>query len=430
MGTVFDRIKESVQKFSRNAVADEDAVEELVNDIQRDLIQADVDIELVQELSDSIRSEALKEEAPEGLTRKEHVLEVVYSELEALLGKEAEPRQEPHTVLLCGLFGAGKTTTAGKIADFYRKRELKPGLIAADTDRPAAVDQLEQIAEQVDAEFYGEKDTDDPVGVVRRGRQELDADVVIVDSAGRNSLDEDLRRELSEMSRVAEPDERYLVVPADLGQSAGPQAEEFADAVDITGVVVTKMDSSAKAGGALVACREAGAQVEFVGTGEEMQDLEVFDPVSFVEEMLGQPDLESLLEKVEELDTDPEELLEGEFTLEDFRDQISQVTDTGIMEDMMQQLPIGGQMPDNLADITEQKVGSYETVMESMTEEELQEPDVIGRSRRERIARGAGVPEEEVRELLKHFRQTRNMMDKMGSGGRGNMQQMMQKLGL
>jgi signal recognition particle subunit SRP54 len=427
---VFDRIKESVQKFSRNAVADEDAVEELVNDIQRDLIQADVDIELVQELSDSIRTEALKEEAPEGFTRKEHVLEVVYSELESLLGEEAEPRQEPHTVLLCGLFGAGKTTTAGKIADFYRKRELKPGLIAADTDRPAAVDQLEQIAEQVDAEFYGEKDTDDPVGVVRRGRQELDADVVIVDSAGRNSLDEDLRRELSEMSRVAEPDERYLVVPADLGQSAGPQAEEFADAVDITGVVVTKMDSSAKAGGALVACREAGAQVELVGTGEEMQDLEVFDPVSFVEEMLGQPDLESLLEKVEELDTDPEELLEGEFTLEDFRDQISQVTDTGIMEDMMQQLPIGGQMPDNLADITEQKVGSYETVMESMTEEELQDPDVIGRSRRERIARGAGVPEEEVRELLKHFRQTRNMMDKMGSGGRGNMQQMMQKLGL
>ena len=427
---MFDRIKESVQKFSRNAVADEDAVEELVNDIQRDLIQADVDIELVQELSDSIRTEALKEEAPEGLTRKEHVLEVVYSELEALLGKEAEPRQESHTVLLCGLFGAGKTTTAGKIADFYRKRELKPGLIAADTDRPAAVDQLEQIAEQVDAEFYGEKDADDPVEVVRRGRQELDADVVIVDSAGRNSLDEDLRRELSEMSRVAEPDERYLVVPADLGQSAGPQAEEFADAVDITGVVVTKMDSSAKAGGALVACRKAGAQVEFVGTGEEMQDLEVFDPVSFVEEMLGQPDLESLLEKVEELDTDPEELLEGEFTLEDFRDQISQVTDTGIMEDMMQQLPIGGQMPDNLADITEQKVGSYETVMESMTEEELQEPDVIGRSRRERIARGAGVPEEEVRELLKHFRQTRNMMDKMGSGGRGNMQQMMQKLGL
>nr|EGQ39742.1 MAG: signal recognition particle GTPase [Candidatus Nanosalinarum sp. J07AB56] len=427
---MFDRIKESVQKFSRNAVADEEAVEELVNDIQRDLIQADVDIELVQELSDSIRSEALKEEAPEGLTRKEHVLEVVYGKLEALLGEEAEPQQEPHTVLLCGLFGAGKTTTAGKIADFYRKRELKPGLIAADTDRPAAVDQLEQIAGQVGAEFYGEKDADDPVEVVRRGRQELDADVVVVDSAGRNSLDAPLREELSEISEVAEPDERYLVTPADLGQSAGSQAEEFADAVDITGVVVTKMDSSAKAGGALIACQKAGSQVEFVGTGEEMHDLEVFDPVSFVEDMLGQPDLESLLEKVEELDADPGELLEGEFTLEDFREQISQVTDTGIMEDMMQQLPIGGQMPDNLADITEQKVGSYETIMESMTEEEMRDPDVIGRDRRERIAHGAGVPEEEVRELLKHFRQTRNMMDKMGSGGRGNMQQMMQKLGL
>jgi len=170
---MFDKIKESVQKFSSKSVADKEAVENLVKDIQRDLIRADVDVSLVSELSDEIREEALEDELPSGLTRKEHVLEIVYNKLEELLGEEAEIEIEAQKILLCGLYGAGKTTTAGKLADFYRKRGLKPGVIAADTDRPAAYDQLKQLAEDIDVSFYGEKEAEDPVSVVRNGQNSL-----------------------------------------------------------------------------------------------------------------------------------------------------------------------------------------------------------------------------------------------------------------
>ena len=429
---MFDRIKESVQKFSRKNVADKEAVEELVKDIQRDLIQADVDVSLVSDISDEIREKALEDEVPSGLTRKEHVLEIVYNKLEELLGDEAEIEIEPQTILLAGLYGAGKTTTTGKLADFYRKRGLKVGVIAADTDRPAAYDQLKQIAEDVDVEFYGEKDAEDPVKVVENGKKALDVDVLIVDSAGRDSLNEELSEELSQMEKALQPDEKYLVMPADIGQSAKKQAEQFDDAVGITGVIVTKMDSSAKGGGALVACEHSGAQVQFVGTGEQMDELEPYDPVEFVSQMIGQPDLESLLEKIEEMDTDPEALLEGDFTLEDFQDQMSQVTDTGMMEEMFQQLPIGGsQIPDNISNMTEGKIQSYSVIMDSMTEEEKKDPSIIKRDRIERIADGSGKTERDVRDLLKHYRQTKNMMDKFDKKSlkRGNMQDMMKNLG-
>ncbi len=431
---MFDRIKDSIEKFSSRNVADKEAVEQLVKDIQRDLIQADVDVALVSELSDEIREEALDEEVPSGLTRKEHVLEIVYNKLEDLLGEEAEVEVEPKNILLCGLYGAGKTTTTGKLADYYRKRGLKVGVIAADTDRPAAYDQLEQIAEDVDVEFYGEKDAEDPVKVVENGMDAIDADVTIVDSAGRNSLSDELKQELSSMEEAFNPDEKYLVMPADIGQSATQQAENFEEAVGINGVIVTKMDSSAKGGGALVACERSGASVQFVGTGERMEDLEVYDPVDFVSEMIGQPDLESLLEKIENLDTDPEALLEGEFTLEDFKDQMESVSGAGIMDEMMDQLPFGkNQVPDNMAQMTEEKISTYTYIMDSMTEEEMADPSIINKSRSERIANGSGRSRGEVRDLIKHYRQTKNMMDKFDKGAMkrgGGMQDMLKNLGI
>ena len=427
---MFDRVKESIQKFSSKSGIDKEAVEQLVKDIQRDLIQADVDVGLVSELSDEIREEAL-EGKKDGLSRKEHVLETVYNKMEELLGEEPEIEVKPQKILLCGLYGVGKTTTAGKLADYYRKRGLKTGLIAADTDRPAAYEQLEQLAEQADSEFYGNPEEEDPSKVVEEGLERIDADVIIVDSAGRNSLDEELKEELAEVNKVLNPDESYLVMPADIGQAAKDQSSSFDEAVGISGVIVTKMDSSAKGGGALVACSTSGAQVKFIGTGEQVGDLEVYDPVKYVSEMLGQPDLESLLEKVEQLDTDPEELLEGEFTLRQFKDQISQVTEAGMMEEMMKQLPFGGKLPDNISQMTEEKASSYEFIIDSMTDDEVNDPSVINKSRRERIAKGSGQSTDEVRELIKHFQQTKNMMDKMDKGSmkRGNMQDMMNKIG-
>lgn len=429
---MFDKIKDSIQKFSSKGVADEEAVNQLVKDIQRDLIKADVDVTLVQELSDEIKEEALKEDLPSGLTRKEHVVEIVYNKLENLLGEEAEIQIEPHTVLLAGLYGAGKTTTAGKLADYYRKRGLKTGLIAADTDRPAAHEQLKQLAEDADTEFYGEKNNDDPVEIIENGKEKLDADMIIVDSAGRNSLDQELTTQLQKMSQAIQPDEKYLVIPADIGQSAKTQAQQFDEAIDITGVIVTKMDSSAKGGGAITACKQANAQVKFIGDGETLTDIKKFRPVDYVSQMIGQPDLESLLEKVEQLDTDPEEMLEGDFTLEDFQQQISQVTDAGMMEEVMQQLPFGSsKMPDNLANMTEKQVSNYNYIIDSMTKEEKQDPSMINKNRVERIAKGSGTTTEQVRNLVKHYRQTKNMMDKFDKKDmkRGNMQNMMNKMG-
>ena len=429
---MFDKIKDSIQKFSSSNTADEEAVEQLVKDIQRDLIKADVDVSLVSNLSDEIREESLGDKK-DGLSRKEHVLEVVYNKLENLLGEKAEIEIEPQTILLAGLYGAGKTTTTGKLADFYRKRGMKVGVIAADTDRPAAYNQLKQIADDVDANFYGEKNAEDPVKVVQNGKKELDVDVLIVDSAGRNSLNSELKEELSDMEKTLQPDQKYLVIPADIGQSARKQAENFNEAVGLSGVIVTKMDSSAKGGGALVACDHADISVKFIGTGEKMGDLEIYDPVDFVSDMIGQPDLESLLEKIEELDTDPEAILEGEFTLEDFQEQMASVTDSGMMEEMMSQLPFSSdQIPDNVANLTEGKIGSYNTIIDSMTQKEINDPSVINKERRERIAEGSGTTVEEVQELIKHYRQTKNMVDKFDkkSMKRGNMQNMMQKMGL
>ena len=430
---MFDRIKDSIQKFSSGSVADEEAVKELVKDIQRDLIQADVDVDLVSDISDRIETEALDEEVPDGVTRKEHVLKIVYDTLEEMLGEAADTEEEPGDILLCGLFGAGKTTTAGKLADFYRKRGFKVGVIAADTDRPAAFEQLQQVAEDAGAAFYGRKEAEDPAKVVSEGKEELDVDITIVDSAGRNSLDESLREELSAIEEVFRPEQKYLVMPADIGQSAKEQAEMFDEAIGINGVIVTKMDSSAKGGGALVACADSEASVKFVGTGEKMGDLEVYDPVDFVSDMIGQPDLESLLDKIQELDTDPEELLEGEFTLHDFRSQMEQVTDAGIMDEMMSQLPFSqGQLPSNMADMTEGKIQRYSILMDSMTDEEMKDPSIISGERKTRIAEGSGTSKSEVGELLNHYRQAKNMMDKFDKGSmqRGNMKQMMSKLGL
>jgi len=431
---MFDKIKDSVQKFSNRGVADKEAVEELVKDIQRDLIKADVDVGLVSDLSDQIREQALKDDLPSALIRKEHVLEIVYNKLEELLGDEAQVEIEAQNILLAGLYGAGKTTTTGKLADFYRKRGLKVGVIAADTDRPAAFEQLQQVAEDVEAQFYGEKDAEDPVKVVKNGMEALDdVDVKIVDSAGRNSLNDGLKQELADIADVMNPDKKYLVIPADIGQSAKDQAQSFDEAVGINGVIVTKMDSSAKGGGALVACENSGAQVTFIGTGEEMGDLEIYDPVDFVSDMIGQPDLESLLEKIEEMDTDPEEILEGDFTLEDFQQQMEQVTGSGMMDDLMEQLPFSSsQIPDNMSDMTEGKIDSYNVIIDSMTPEEKTDPDIIKKSRVERIANGSGTSKNDVRELLKHYRQTRNMVDKFDKGNMkrgGGMQDMMKNLG-
>lgn len=432
----FDDLKDRIRSFAGRSLADEEAVEELVKDIQRALLRADADVQMVQELSDSIRDEALKKDIPSGLTRKEHVLNIVYDHLVAFLGEE-QPDVDlgPQRILLLGLFGAGKTTTAGKLADFYRKRGLKPGLIAADVHRPAAHQQLEQNAEKVDAAFYGEEDNDDAAEIVRNGVRALDADVIIVDSAGRDSMNDELRDELQEIEQALQPDNSYLVIPADIGQAAKEQAETFNDAVGIDGVVVTKMDASAKGGGALSSTAATDAPVVFLGTGEDMDDLELYDPEDFVGDLLGEPDIGAIVEKAEEaIDEDAaERFMEGEFTMEDFYEQMHSMTDAGMLDQVLDQLPFSkDKLPDNALEVQEEKLEQYHAIMQSMTPAEKQDPKMVNKSRADRIAQGAGVERGDVREMIKQYRQAKNMMDKMSGSDmkRGGMKNIMQQLGI
>ncbi|RLE44087.1 signal recognition particle protein Srp19, partial [Candidatus Woesearchaeota archaeon] len=266
-------LKNTLQKIARSVFVDEKLINELVKDIQRALLQSDVNVKLVFELSNKIKEKALKEETPGALTKKEHLINIVYEELTKFLGGEKEEvkfsEKKPNKIVLVGLFGSGKTTTTGKLAKYFMKRGLKVALLGLDVHRPAAMDQIEQIGKQVNAQVFVERGEKDPVKIYKKFEPEFKKfDLLIIDTAGRDALSEDLIEELKRVNEVAHPDEILLVISADIGQAAQKQAEAFHSAGAITGVVVTKMDGTAKGGGALSACAVTGAPIKFIGTGE------------------------------------------------------------------------------------------------------------------------------------------------------------------
>lgn len=248
---MLEKLRDALAKFARGG-ADKAAVDQLAAEIQKILVQADVDVKLSGQLVERIKKKALAEKIPTGLTRREHVINIVHDEMVSFLGKKkSEPSLKKQKILLCGLFGAGKTTMTVKLARFYQKRGLSVGIVACDVWRPAALEQVQQLGKSVNIEVYGEKESD-PLKILKHGLGHFRAknkDVVIIDSAGRSALDENLRQELKEIAETAQPDEKFLVISGDIGQAAGKQASEFNNVVGLTGVIVTKMDSSAKGGG-------------------------------------------------------------------------------------------------------------------------------------------------------------------------------------
>jgi len=417
---VLEKLKDLLLAFSKRG-ADRAEIDELVRGIQRVLIQADVDVKLVAELADRIRKKALEEKLPAGITRREHVIKVVYDELVAFLGaKKAEAKVGRQKILLLGLFGAGKTTMTVKLARFFQKRGLKVGIVGADVWRPAAFEQLRQLAANNNIEVFGLPKEKDPVRIVKSGLQEMrQKDVVIVDSAGRSAFDDALRKEIVELNKIISPDEKLLVVSADIGQAAGKQAREFNAAVGLTGVIVTKMDSSAKGGGALSTCWAAGVPVKFIGVGEKADDLELYDPVRFVSRILGMGDIQALVEKAKTA-LEPkkaEEMLRGEFTLSDFYEQLQAMQKMGPLDKVLEMIPgFGGltaRLPKEMLPTQEQKMKRWKFMIDSMTKEERNRPELIDRSRIERIARGSGSKPEEVKELLKNYEAMRKILKKM-----------------
>ncbi len=426
----------------KSRISEED-VDEVVREIQRSLIQADVDIALVQDLSDSIRNRALDEEPPAGTSPRDWVLRIVYEELVGLLGESTELPLENQTILLAGLYGSGKTTTAAKIAWWFSKKGLRPAIIQTDTDRPGAYDQAKQMAENAEVDFYGDPDAEDPVEIAREGLAATeDAEVRIVDTAGRDALNRELVDQIEDIEAAADPDRNLLVLDAAMGQSAKNQAQEFEESIGIDGVVITKLDGTAKGGGALAAVDQTDSTIAFLGTGETVKDIERFEPSGFVSRLLGMGDLEQLAERVERAmaetqeeadDWEPEDILEGSFTLRDMRKQMNAMNRMGPLDQVMDMIPgMGGglmdQLPDDAMDITEERMRDFDVIMDSMTEEELENPRVVGASRTGRIARGSGKPEERVRELLEQHRMMERTIKQFQGMGDADMERMMQQM--
>ncbi|SDE97774.1 signal recognition particle subunit FFH/SRP54 (srp54) [Halorubrum xinjiangense] len=437
-------LRSSLNKLQGKSRLSESDVEEIVKEIQRSLLSADVDVSLVMELSDSIKSRALEEEPPGGTTAKDHVLKIVYEEMVELVGDSTELPLENQTILLAGLQGSGKTTSAAKMAWWFSKKGLRPAVIQTDTFRPGAYDQAKQMCERAEVDFYGNPDNDDPVDIARTGLEETaDADVHIVDTAGRHALEDDLIAEIEEIEGVVDPDRSLLVLDAAIGQGAKDQARQFEKSIGIEGVVITKLDGTAKGGGALTAVNETDSSIAFLGTGETVQDIERFEPSGFISRLLGMGDLKQLSERVERAmqetqeedeDWDPEDMLKGEFTLKDMKRQMDAMNKMGPLDQVMDMIPgLGGgmmdELPDDAMDVTQDRMRRFERIMDSMTEEELENPRVVGQSRVERIARGSGTDEETVRQLLEQHSMMEETIGQFQGMGEGDMQRMMKKMG-
>ena len=431
-------LKNTLQKIASAVFVDEKLINELVKDIQRALLQSDTNVQLVFSLSQKIKERA-KEKTSPGITKREQLVTIVYEELTNFLGKkthEIKIEKRPTQIMLVGLFGSGKTTTAGKLAKYYKKRGSKVAVMQTDTWRPAAYDQLEQLAKEVGVDFFGIREEKDPINIYLAHEKKLqEYDLVIVDTAGRDALSEDLIEELTKLHNAVAADEKLLVISADIGQAAEKQAKAFHDTCQVTGVIVTKLEGTAKGGGALSACAVTDAPIVFVGIGEKADDLEQFHPQRFVGRLLGMGDLETLLEKAKEVVSSDQaedmqkKFLKGDFSLIDLYEQMKAMKKMGSFGKIMEMIPGMGQlkMPKEMLQTQEGKLEKWKFIMDSCTKEELENPNVLGAERVDRIAVGAGVSIREIREMLKQYRQSKKMMKMMK--GEKDMSKMMKKLG-
>ena len=428
-------LRDVLRKIAGASHIDESLIKEVVRDIQRALLQADVNVELALRITRRLQKRAFEEKPPAGMSPREHVVRIIYEELVKILGEARDLPIAKQRILMVGLYGNGKTTTVGKLARYFQKKGLSVGVVAADTHRPAAYDQLKQLADSIKVEFYGDRSEKSAVKVTRAGVKALEAaEVVIVDSSGRHALEAELIEEIKAVSKVVQPTETILVLDAATGQQAGPQAKAFHEAVGVTSVILTKLDGSAKGGGALSAVAETKAPIVFVGVGEKIEDLEKFDPPRFISRLLGMGDLESLLEKAQEaIDEEAAEeltkkLMSGKFTLHEMYEQIEMLGKMGPTQKLLRMIPgVADRMKEGELDGTQGKLRRFLTIMDSMTDAEMTDPKLVKSARVTRIARGAGVTPREVKELLKHYDMSRKAI-KGFAGNRKMRKQLMKQL--
>ncbi|MEK6906563.1 MAG: signal recognition particle receptor subunit alpha [Nanoarchaeota archaeon] len=420
-------LKKATNKIANAIFLDKNLVDSIIKDLQRALIEADVNVVLVKDLSDKLRKAAFDERVS-GIEKKEHLIKILNDELLKILGeyKQLKLQKNQNRIMLIGLYGAGKTTTIAKLGNYYAKRGNKVALIGLDVHRPAAKEQLKQLAEKNKLNYFVDFYESSALKTWKKFEKGLkDYNLILIDTAGRHTLDSELIKEIKALNKDIKPTEIILIMPADIGQAAKKQAQEFKEAVDISGVIITRMDSTAKGGGALTACAETDAGVYFITTGEKINDIEEFNPSSFLSRLLGMGDLQALIEKVKSVTNEDEQkaiqkkLEEGKLSLDDVVEQVKSMGSLGGFDKIKSMIPGLGnaKIPEGLMESQQEKIAKWEHIIKSMTKEEVENPDIFEKehSRITRVAKGAGVNNSEIKSLLKQYKMLNEMIKSQSS---------------
>jgi len=454
---MFDNLRTSLRTALKKVVGASDINEELIDslckDVQRALLQSDVNVKLVITITKNLKDRALNEQPPKGLPRKDHIITILYDELSRLLGYSGETIKntdksadvaadalplrpgKQNVILMLGIQGSGKTTVTSKLARWLTKSGYRTGVIGADTWRPGALTQLKMNCSRIDVEVYGEETNKDAVGIVSNGLRHFspeNLDVILIDTAGRHKDETGLLEEMKSMHGVSKPDLVLLVIDGTIGQQAYNQSKAFHDAAPVGGIVITKLDGTAKGGGVIAASAATGARVMFIGTGERIDDLELFSPTRFVGRLLGMGDIKAILDMAKGLELQGDEnqakrLLSGKMTIEDFYAQMENVGKMGF-RNVIDNLPgLSGMVKEDHLDAMQGKLEKWRVIIQSMTRIEKMNPEIVNDSRRKRIARGSGLMEHDVKDLIKQYHNSKSMM-KQAKGRQ--MQGMLRRLGL
>ncbi len=432
-------LRAAIKKIVSSSGVDEELIKELSKDVQRALLQSDVNVRLVLDITKKLEERSLNETPPPGLSRKDHIIKILYDELARLLGNETEFSFKPgrmNKILLVGIQGSGKTTITAKLAKFLIKQGYTVAVIGADAFRPGALVQLKTMCEKANVEVYGEENNKDSPQIVKNGLKHFEnsnLDIVLIDTAGRHKEEKDLLDEMKQINKVADPDLALLIIDGTIGQQCFNQADAFHKTIQVGGIIITKLDSSAKGGGAIAASAATGAQIMYIGTGERIDDLEQFSPTRFVGRILGMGDVKAVLDLAKRLESEADDvrlkrISSGKMNMEDFFYQLEEVSKVGSLRGFLDNMPgLSGMVKDDQLEQMEGRVEKWRYIIQSMTKEEKADPDLLNSSRIKRIARGSGWPEHEVKELLKNYKNSKNMMK--ASKGR-QMQGVLRRMGL
>lgn len=425
-----ERLQETFRRLRGKGKLSEKDVEEALREIKLALLEADVNFKVVKEFINRVKERAIGQDVLGSLTPGQMVVKVVHQELTALMGKEESKLRmgdrQPAVVMLVGLQGAGKTSTAGKLGQLLKRQGRRPLLVAADIYRPAAIRQLQILGEKLDLPVFSQEGAD-PVSIAKQGVDKalsLNRDIVIIDTAGRLHINEELMEELSRIRSTVDPSEILLVVDAMTGQDAVNVAESFNNQLNITGLILTKLDSDTRGGAALSIRSATGCPIKYVGLGEKLDDLEVFHPERMASRILGMGDILSLIEKAEAaVDADNahkimSKLQKAEFTFDDFIDQMHQLKKMGPLDQLLSMIPGAGKQLKGIQ-VDEDQMKQVEAMILSMTPQERRQPQIINASRKKRIAKGSGTTIQDVNRLLAQFEQTRKMLKQFSEMGKG-----------